>query len=126
MSTRRDHRQKRAQLQNLGLVMLIVGIPILAFGLYSFGRNFFTHDIDMGSAFIGVLAFGFGGMLISFAAKILFFGHAGSIARYAADELMPVARDVKNNLVSSRSCASCGGRNDNDAAFCDQCGKPLA
>src|SRR5690606_23618743 len=72
--------------------------------------------------------------------RILFFGNAGKIARYAAGEFTPVVRDVGTSLAptigdivrQTRSagggieCGKCSSTNDDQASFCDSCGAKLA
>src|SRR5688572_18133298 len=93
-----NHEQKRSQLNMLGAVLVIVGVPILLFGLYSFGSTFFTSNEEFfanpnavmdqrsRSSFMGLGSIALGGLLTGLGRRILFFGNAGKIARYAAGE----------------------------------------
>ncbi|QIX28039.1 hypothetical protein ncot_16655 [Nocardioides sp. JQ2195] len=72
-------------------------------------------------------------------------GFGGAAARYAAGEVMPVAKDSLEYLTDGQgvghlgrtpgappedhagpSCSRCGVRNDAEATFCDACGDRLA
>lgn len=69
-------------------------------------------------------------------------GFGGAATRYAAGEVMPVAKDSLEYLTDGRGldnlgksssaeksgpfCSRCGVRNDEGARFCDACGTALA
>jgi ribosomal protein L40E len=145
-----NHQDKRSQLSGVGVALLALGVPLLVFGLFSFGSTFFTssdeffHDphgvIERFSraGFIGILCIGLGGLLTGGGVRLLFFSHAGAIARFAAGELTPVMREVGTDLAPTFGeiarqvrgdggvrCSACGTSNDATASFCDECGTKL-
>jgi len=78
--------------------------------------------------FVGVPMLAVGGWLAM-------AGFGGAVARYAAGEGAPVARDSPAYLTRTHPdaeptggpyCRACGTRNDATASFCDSCGKSLA
>lgn len=147
-----NHQRKRARLSALSLILLLVGVPILLFGVYSFGSGFFTTreeffanssqvmDQSKRFGFVGIVCIGIGGMFSALGIKILFFSHAGKIARYAAGELTPIAHDVGKSLAPTIGeivkqargddgrvlCGKCDTGNNANASFCDGCGAKLA
>lgn len=129
----------------LGGVLLVVGILVLGYGIWSvFGSADFPPAGWKIVCFIGGLP------MIGIGMMLLQAGFLGAAARYGARETMPVVRDsasylsdgqgilgvgrtVDDGAVSSSAsggsgpyCRACGVRNDADARFCDGCGASLA
>ena len=136
----------RTTLRVIGVVLLVVGVPVFAWGIYSV----FTYDGYDGPPGTAILAFMGGLPLIGIGLMALNVGTIGAQSRYVAGETMPtvkqsaaylsdgegimgVGRTVDDDPHGTRGaaatgpfCRSCGVRNDEDARFCDGCGASLA
>ncbi|MBU2072809.1 MAG: zinc ribbon domain-containing protein [Actinobacteria bacterium] len=136
----------RTTLRVIGAVLLVVGVPVFAWGIYSV----FTYDGYDGPPGTAILAFMGGLPLIGIGLMALNVGTIGAQSRYVAGETMPtvkqsasylsdgegimgVGRTVDDDPHGTRGatatgpfCRSCGVRNDEDARFCDGCGASLA
>ncbi len=139
----------RTTLRVIGVVLLVVGVPVLAWGVYTV----FTYDGYDGPPGLAILAFLGGLPLIGTGLMALNVGTIGAQSRYVAGETMPtlkqsaaylsdgegimgVGRTVddsthgaegsRGSAVTGPYCRSCGVRNDEDARFCDGCGASLA
>ncbi len=159
-----NHEEKRNTLRMLGGIILGIGIIFTLIGLFSFfsamgsGPSFrhkpnisFQGGVPSFSqpsgpryfwcAFIGLPLCAIGGSMLK-------FGYMGSVARYASQELTPVATDSFNYVAKNASegirevassikeglsdkapsehkCPKCGATNATDAKFCCQCGVSL-
>ncbi|MCK5930409.1 MAG: zinc ribbon domain-containing protein [Nocardioides sp.] len=139
----------RTTLRVIGVVLLVVGVPVFAWGVYTV----FSHDGYDGPPGLAILAFLGGLPLIGIGLMALNVGTIGAQSRYVAGETMPtlkqsaaylsdgegimgVGRTVddgshgaegsRGSAVTGPYCRSCGVRNDEDARFCDGCGASLA
>lgn len=132
----------RNAFRGLGAVVLVVGIVMFGYGLFSvFGSSDFPPGGLQIVCFIGGLP------VIGFGIMCLQAGFLGVAARYGAGETMPVVRDSASYLSDGEGilgvgrtvddaprspaatgpyCRACGVRNDADAKFCDGCGASLA
>lgn len=122
-----SHDRKRKGLRMLGISLMILGGGLAAVGFIDFFRSFDTFGPPryFWMAFVGLPMFGVG-------TKIAGFGYLGTITRYGAGEVAPVAKDALRYLreeghteADLTSCRSCGTRNRPDAKFCDDCGAAL-
>lgn len=148
-----DHSAKRAKLTQVGIVLLVLGVPCLVIGIGLFASVFFTSsdeffarpnqtmDRNSRSAILGMLLMAGGGIATGFGVNLVFFANRGKIARYQAAEITPVAsdviremapavgeavREVRTAAVSEKPAHKCGTRNDPTDRFCKGCGEPLA
>ncbi len=139
----------RTTLRVIGVVLLVVGVPVFAWGIYTV----FSYDGYDGPPGLAILAFLGGLPLIGMGVRALNVGTSGAQSRYVAGETMPtltqsaaylsagagimgVGRTVDDGphgaegsrgaAVTGPYCRSCGVRNDEDARFCDGCGASLA
>ncbi len=138
----------RTTLRVIGVVLLVVGVPVFAWGIYTV----FSYDGYDGPPGLAILAFLGGLPLIGMGLMALNVGTIGAQSRYVAGETMPtlkqsaaylsdgegimgVGRTVDDGphgaegsrgAVTGPYCRSCGVRNDEDARFCDGCGASLA
>lgn len=122
----------RTILRVLGGVLAAGGAIAFVWGLV----HVFGNDSYDGPRGIEIAAF-MGGLLVTgVGLQLLYLGFLGSGARYAAGETMPVVKDSASYLSDGRGimgvgatgpfCRACGARNDDEARFCDGCGKALA
>lgn len=142
-----NHLQTRGMLRMVGPIVAGVGALFLAVGLVDF---FSSMDRMQGPSlfwcnFVGLPLLFVGG-------SMCMFGFMGAIARYQAEEISPVGKDLFNDMAEGTqtgvrttaaalgeglargirdaagqpSCPQCGCRNDADARFCKQCGRALA
>lgn len=133
----------RTTLRIVGVVLLLVGIPVFGWGIYTV----FTYEGFDGPPGPAILAFIGGLPLIGVGLGALNASTIGAQSRYVAGETMPtvkqsaaylsdgegimgVGRTVDDRergaAASGPYCRSCGVRNDEDARFCDGCGSSLA
>lgn len=157
------HRGNRSVLRIIGPLVLIVGIICTLVGVGGFFSTFiqgftsgpgemmeegFGDGIKLFPlAFIGIPLMGIGGMITKFA-------YMGAVARYAASEIAPVAKDTTNYMIDGTKdavgglaqsvgagiaaglagekpavemvdCPQCGEACDSGARFCDQCGAAI-
>ncbi|MBN2795925.1 MAG: zinc ribbon domain-containing protein [Clostridia bacterium] len=120
---------------NVKMILKIVGPITLVVGLFLFGSVFFSffnmsdpfnNNIfsKMPNAFIGIILSAIGSAMTNFA-------YMGTVAKYTADEMTPIASHVIKNIKTSldekdsNECPKCHIQNDLDASFCDHCGYPL-
>jgi hypothetical protein len=135
------HRALRGLLRVVGPLLVIVGAGFLIVGIGSFFSSFNSRGgtpDKFWCAFVGmpILAIGFG---------ICRYAYMGAVARYAANEVAPVAKDAINYLAEGTApgvkklaeavgrqdrvvvrCHKCNRDNDRDARFCGGCGASLA
>ena len=155
-SRRRSHRSSRINprsdgqrtgLRSIGVIVFGIGAIFTVVGLGSFFSSMgsFGSPDKFWCAFVGLPLMAIGG-------RMLMLGYMGTVARYAAGELAPVATDTLNYVADQTrgsihnmssavatgirdaaasqedaggmqvACASCSHPNDVDARFCDQCG----
>ncbi len=137
------HKEVNNMLRVIGPIVAAAGLLFMLAGFI----DFFTCD-GMPQYFWCF----FVGMPIFFVGSVLSkFGYMGSITRYMAGEMAPVAKDTFNYMadgtqegvktlakavgegLSSGSgaaatvilCHKCNAENDKDAKFCSQCGAPI-
>jgi RNA polymerase subunit RPABC4/transcription elongation factor Spt4 len=140
-----DHRQKRSSIRLLGVTILLIGLGFMAVGLIDFfsafggfgsPELFWCMVVGMPLIFIGTVLCGYGFM--------------GSVARYSAGEMAPVAKDTVNYMVDGTQdsvkiiasaigeglagaapasvqirCPKCNHPADADSKFCPKCGTAL-
>jgi len=108
------------------VVVLGLALYFLAVGLTDFVTSDEPEKFWM--LLVGIPVLAVGGWLAM-------AGFGGAVARYAAGEGAPVARDSLEYLTRTHPdaeptggpyCRACGTRNDAAASFCDSCGKSLA
>lgn len=141
------HEGTRAFLRMLGPLLVIAGLCFMAVGLVSFFAAFGGSGPPryFWCAFIDVPLLGVGTAVCKFA-------FLGAVARYAAGEVSPVARDTINYMADGTEdsvrtvaravgeglgtrtagqsglkvrCPGCNTLNDAEARFCDKCGEAL-
>lgn len=142
-----DHEKKRAKLHKIGLTLLIIGIVFdVAFFVFFF-INFMDFDttypifmfLPFPCAFIGFPLTGIGSTLLKAA-------HLGTIQNYVANETGPTSVAAANYVMDGTrdglaetisavkkamddqkgvECVYCHAKNDKDAKYCDNCGKPI-
>ncbi|MDF2699925.1 MAG: putative rane protein [Haloplasmataceae bacterium] len=129
------HQQTKKKLKTIGKICLIAGICCIIYGIITFPEGFMLFFVGMPLTFVG--------------SSMTMFAFQGEVARYSANEVTPVAKDVVNYMVDgtqdsiktvARSisegingsnpknmikCRHCNAENDDDAKFCDTCGKPI-
>jgi hypothetical protein len=148
----RDHAGMRNALRVVGPVVLLVGIGFTLTGVLSFFSAFGNSSRGLEPpenfwcAFVGM-------PLVAIGSLICKFAFLGAVARYAANEVAPVGTDVVNYMADGTKdairdvaaavgeglrsegsstpelvvrCKECDTDNDESAAFCDNCGKPLS
>ena len=121
-----EHEDKKQKLQSLGIGLMVVGGLLSAVGLISFFSAFGSGEAPSAfwAAFIGFPMFGIG-------TKLAGFGFLGEISRYTSGEVTPVIKDAVEHVRGGTSemvgvrCTECNSLNDQDAKFCDGCGKAL-
>ena len=131
----------------IGITCLIIGIILLVSSISSFFNDTthmdpFSRDFErpnVGKGFIGI-------PLIFIGAVFTSLGFMGEVARYQAQEMAPVGKDVVNYMVDGTkdsiktvarsikeglsddyldkkvTCRRCLTENDSDAKYCDNCG----
>ena len=124
-----------------------VGVLVLAgYFLYVGLADFFAADDEPPQKFWMLFV---GLPLVAVGLWLAGAGFGGAVARYAAGEAAPVARDTFEHITGGQGtggqgtdnlgrthpsdeptggpyCRACGTRNDATASFCDSCGKSLA
>ncbi len=140
-----DQSARRTLIRVVGVVLLVGGLGLAAYGFATFVGGMSADSIDESGSGRSLLLFGGG----AFAAVVGFgfanLGFMGAAARYGAGETMPVLRDsaayltdgqgllgvgrtVDDPLPAERSgpsCGRCGLRNGAGARFCNACGSAL-
>ena len=120
------HEEKKQKLQSIGMFLMVAGGLLSAIGFISFFVAFSGggDPTFFWAAFIGLPMLGLG-------TKLAGFGFLGEISRYTSGEVAPVIKDTINHVRQGTShtagvrCSSCGAANDENASYCDGCGKPL-
>jgi len=138
------HSGKRNVLRLIGPLIAVVGLVFIIIGIGSFFMSMGTFE---GPRFFWCA---FVGMPVLFVGVVLStFGFIGSITRYQANEMAPVAKDTLNYMAENTRdavkdiasavaegirgstenevvwCPACNEMNEADANFCAQCGKSL-
>jgi hypothetical protein len=142
------HSQIRGALRVIGPLIAIAGGVLTAVGFLSFATSFgdFGAPRYFWCAFLGLPMLGVG-------IAISRFAFMGTVARYMAGEIAPVATDTLNYVADETSggvrtiaqavgdglrsgggadaavvvrCHKCNEENEPDANFCDNCGAALA
>jgi hypothetical protein len=145
------HRETRAILRIVGPGIALVGLVFVIVGIASFFASFNSHSMPrrFWCVFVGMPLLGVG-------VGISKFAFLGTVGRYVAGEVAPVAKDTMNymadgtkgavrtmatamgeglragmgdkdtTMAERQTCSSCGEANDDTAKFCKSCGKPLA
>ena len=122
-----QHEQKRNTLRALGFVLAAIGAIFSLIAAVDFFTSLdsFEQPDRFWMAFVGLPLFGIG-------MKLIGAGYLGTITRYGAGEVAPVAKDALNYLKDPAhssddliSCGSCGTKARPDARFCDSCGAAL-
>lgn len=125
-----------------GVVLVPLGVAVLVWGM----SKVFGYDGYDAPPARYLVAFLSGLPIIGLGLIALNLGFLGTAARYGAGETMPVVRDGAGYLTDGQGllgvgrtveerpqvttatgpyCRACGGRNDDDAKFCDGCGTDL-
>lgn len=129
-------------LRIVGPLVLIVGGLSLVWGIYDI---FVRENMEFHfSPFVGMF-------LLFVGAVMTASGFAGAVARYQANQIAPVGKDVVNYMVegtqesvqavtrsiaaglrdgmvgegATARCPKCGAGNQPGSKFCDQCGGPM-
>lgn len=146
-----NHKRTRNKLRKIGPICAIIGVALIAYGLYGMFTSQIFDSITMSFApFIGMTLLFVGGVTSM-------FGFGGAVARYQASEIAPVAKDTINYMADGTkdsvqtlakslgqgisegmnagtntdiqqpaTCPKCKTDNDHDAKFCDSCGQSLS
>lgn len=146
-----NHKKTRNKLRKIGPTCVILGLALIAYGLYGmFSGEIFDNTLMGFAPFVG-MAILFVGAVTSM------MGFGGAVARYQAGEMAPVAKDTVNYMADGTkdavqtlakslgqgisegmnagantdtqqpaTCPKCKTENDHDAKFCDSCAQPLA
>jgi hypothetical protein len=151
-----DHGQTRRSINTVALVLLIVGGPCAVVGLLLFLSVFFTSLNEfmtspadaMGAIIhhgvVGIVLLSVGSAIVRYGLRTFFVANIGRIARYEAQEGLPVAKDMIRDLTPTiartvqeisaakrygdeprRFCDQCGGAAAPTAKFCQDCGAKL-
>lgn len=130
----KDNPKLRKIFRILGLILTMLGGTFIIIGFIDvFSADMFHQPTKAWMIFLG--------MVITFPGFVcLSFGFMGSVARYQASEVAPVAKDTANYMIDGtrdelvktinqvRSgkniihCPKCGEDVDNDSSFCNHCG----
>ena len=141
-----NHASKRTKLRVIGVITLLVGIVFMAIGLIDFfaAMSGFGHPKLFGCCFISV-------PLLFVGLVLTMYGFMGSVARYSAGEIAPVATDTVNYVVDGTKdsvkviaaaigeglsgtngtiatqirCSKCNSPSDEDSRFCPECGTAM-
>jgi hypothetical protein len=140
-----NNPELKKKLRFWGPALLFVGGVLIATALIDFFVAFGTMGMPR-LFFLFFLAMPF----VMAGAIVTKFGYMGSVARYTASEIAPVAKDVTNYMIDgtkdqiidladgilgrkqahatppSRTCYRCGEVANPGAKYCDRCGVPLA
>jgi hypothetical protein len=122
-----DQASKRTTFRIVGVVVFAAGLVLTVIAFADLVSAMGSDNMDTPKkfflGFIGLPLMGVGGWFLQ-------AGFGGAVAKYAAGELAPTAKQSLDYLGSenagTRSCPNCGGSNDATAKFCDDCGTPLA
>jgi hypothetical protein len=144
----RGQRTARTVFRVLGCILAPLGVVLVVVGFY----RFVTIEPTFDGPPSGLFMFAAGGFMAVFGVGFLNAGLLGTAARYSAGETMPVVKDSASYLTDGEGvlgvgrtvddgrpttapttgsatgpfCRTCGTRNDQEARFCDGCGRPLA
>jgi ribosomal protein L40E len=143
MKINKNHQQKKTIIRILGILSLTVGIILTIISITDIisppSTSFFMEQEKSraGLGFIGL-------PLIFIGSALTFSGYMGEVARYQAQEMAPVKKDVFNYMADGTKegiktitksifeglngeslCPQCHTKNDADAKFCDNCGKKI-
>lgn len=89
-----DHSGKRSAVRGLGIIILLIGFVFMAVGLIDFFRAFGGYGTP------NLFWCFFIGLPLLFAGSVLcMYGFMGSVARFSAGEMAPVAKDTINYMV---------------------------
>ncbi len=143
-----QHQKKQILLRRIGLPLIALGGLLILIGIGNFFMSFgsFGPPRYFWCAFLGMPILFVGIVLTS-------YGYMGAVARYAAGESAPVAKDTLNYMVEGTQdsiktvatavgsglaaglgktdtmngvhCLKCNAINQAEAKFCDQCGFAL-
>lgn len=140
----KKHNEKRAFLRTMGIIVLVIGLGFLMVGMVNF-FSAFSNPFGGGPRlfwcnFVGIPLLFIGIVMIS-------AGYMGAVARYEAEEIAPVGKDVFNYMANETSegvetiaksihngitngnktlrCTKCNELNDSDAKYCNNCGYEL-
>ncbi len=141
MSIDNKHKSKRTVLRIIGPILLVSGILLVVKGTSGMFGDPFTQSNFGGPSHFGL---NFIGMPLIFVGGVMSSaGYMGAVARYQADEITPVAKDVVNYMADGTkdsvrtiskaihegmtddddvACQSCQTMNDSDSKFCKSCG----
>lgn len=151
----KNHSQKRTVFRTVGPILLSIGLIFVIVGIVDFfsaaripftGGPGFMPGTDFGGPdlfwcfFVGLPLIFVGGVMTA-------TGFMGAVARYHAEEIAPVGKDVFNYMAKGTSegvetisrsihkgitedksdlvCNNCNKLNKNDAKFCNYCGEEL-
>lgn len=144
------HNKPRNVLRIVGPIILGLGVLLIVIGIASFFMSMggFEPPKYFWCAFLGIPLVFVGGVMTQ-------FGYMGKVARYAAGEMAPVAKDTFNYVATESKegitavagaigqglkdggislgaeikdyvrCHKCNSIQDADAKFCDDCGTTL-
>ena len=136
--TNDTHVAKRRSLTTASLALLLLGAPLMAYGIWRFGQNFFmptaeffanptaVMDVQKQNGFIGLCCFGAGSVLLALGLKGVVFSRLGSILHFTATEAAP-ALDVlagAKEIVKVR-CRHCRSLSPEGERFCSSCNRLL-
>ncbi|MDH3981432.1 MAG: zinc ribbon domain-containing protein [Kiritimatiellaceae bacterium] len=145
----KDHGNKRRSIRFVGMIILLAGLVFMGIGLIDFFKSFGGYGppklfwclfVGMPLLFVGIVLCGYGFM--------------GSVARYSAGEMAPVAKDTINymadgtkdsirtiasaigeglsssgNMQTPESvkirCSKCNHPADENCKFCPECGAAI-
>lgn len=136
-----NHSKKRNTLRYIGVPVLIIGVLLVIIGF----TQFISPNSEFGEGF-GKFALGLPFIFIG--SVLTGYGYMGSVVRYQAGEMAPVAKDTVNYMVDGTKesiktvaqsihegihgdqganviCSSCSTMNDKDSKFCKNCGANL-
>ncbi len=121
-----DQSTKRMAARVIGVVCMGIALVLFALAvadmLSAFNSDEFgAQPTRMWMFFAALPFFLVGGIALN-------AGFMGAGVKYAAGEVAPTARGTLDYLdvgEAGVACPSCGARNEESSAFCDDCGQPL-
>jgi ribosomal protein L40E len=135
----KNHQEKRKVFRIIGPIVLGIGLLLIVSSILSFLSAEMGQPPKIGLFFLGMPFMFVGSILTN-------LGYMGSMARYQAAEIAPVAKDTINYMVdgtqdsiktiaksmnqgmnqeNDKLCPTCHMTNDHDAKFCKDCGQIL-